>query len=374
VIIDANLLKLVSQMIEIPSVSGDERTILAWLTSALEHQTFDEVHSTDLFVAGRLRGSSSDTAIVLCGHVDTVSAGDEQSWTTSPWNATVCGTSLRGLGSTDMKGGFAAQLCAAIDCRSVIDRDVWIVGVAEEETTGAGSQSFNRWFSDRYAYTDVQCVIAEPTDLDRIEVGHRGNMFVNATWNGPSGHGSDQDLYIPSAMHGAAQFLVDVPNVVDGLDVFADELLGHPSVVATSIIAGSDTSPNKIAGQATVVLDIRTTPTFEREAANWLEQLGHKYGFTYGTLHDPIPAALCPSDALIVRQLAAASGVEKLSASRGATDQVFFQNCGIPTVVFGPGTFDLAHTRDESIELDLLQQSYEMFCRLLRGQTVSDAG
>jgi acetylornithine deacetylase len=39
---------------------------------------------------------------------------------------------------------------------------------------------------------------------------------------------------------------------------------------------------------------------------------------------------------------------------------------GIPSIVFGPGSIDQAHTADESVELDQVEAAFEFYQHFLR--------
>ena len=49
-----------------------------------------------------------------------------------------------------------------------------------------------------------------------------------------------------------------------------------------------------------------------------------------------------------------------------ATDAAFISAAGIPTVVFGPGSIEQAHTDDEWLPLDQLEQAAEILYRFCR--------
>ena len=48
------------------------------------------------------------------------------------------------------------------------------------------------------------------------------------------------------------------------------------------------------------------------------------------------------------------------------TDAAMISAAGVPTVVFGPGSIDQAHTADEWIALDQLPQASEILYRMMR--------
>jgi acetylornithine deacetylase len=49
-----------------------------------------------------------------------------------------------------------------------------------------------------------------------------------------------------------------------------------------------------------------------------------------------------------------------------ATNAAFLAAAGVPTVVFGPGSIEQAHTADEWITLDQVHQAAEIFYRFAR--------
>jgi acetylornithine deacetylase/succinyl-diaminopimelate desuccinylase-like protein len=65
--------------------------------------------------------------------------------------------------------------------------------VNQEETTGSGSTDCLDWFVANYKhkYLHVAGLLPEPTGLQSIEIGHKGNAFIKLTVAGESGHGSE---------------------------------------------------------------------------------------------------------------------------------------------------------------------------------------
>ena len=165
---------LTKQLIAIPSVSGNEGQILADIARRLM-PVCDDVITKPGFTAGVIRASQqpAQRAVILCGHVDTVSPGDVSAWQHNPWQPWVTDGRLYGLGASDMKAGVTLHMTVAAKYAQQRrnDLDVWCVAVAHEEIDGAGSAAFAQYFSHAAQYDDVSCLIAEPTD-GQIEIGH----------------------------------------------------------------------------------------------------------------------------------------------------------------------------------------------------------
>lgn len=362
---------LLEQLISIPSVSGDEAAILAFCQQWLANNGADEVIAEPLFTAGVVRAKGAavaSRAIILCGHIDTVSAGDESSWTSSPWQPRQAEDRLHGLGASDMKAGVAAQMTAFAHYATAPrdDLDVWCVQVANEEVDGAGSAAFTQFFTAHTQYQEATCLIAEPTDMAHIEIGHRGNRFVEFIFHGKSGHASQEEHYTTSALPAVVTLLQDLPALREQLHAaHTDSVLGQPSFTPTRISPEGGFSNNQTVAASLVAVDIRTTPSLDAAFDDWMGQVADHYGMSWRYAADPVSSALCPVDAPIVKALQSLAPHTTVTVSPGATDQAFFQSRGINTAVFGPGNFDQAHTADESVSLNLTERAHQLYTDLL---------
>ena len=52
-------------------------------------------------------------------------------------------------------------------------------------------------------------------------------------------------------------------------------------------------------------------------------------------------------------------------AARYGTNASVLASAGVPSLVFGPGSIAQAHTADESIDLDQVDQAARILCRLI---------
>ncbi|MBS7346311.1 MAG: M20/M25/M40 family metallo-hydrolase, partial [Candidatus Sacchiramonaceae bacterium] len=204
-----DILELTKKLISIKSFSGDEKSVFEFASDWFRRNKFEYIKQDEMFVAALKTKTGAPKAIILSGHLDTVVSGDESLWSASPFEATRKSGKLIGLGSSDMKAAVAAQMLAVRDSERD-DLDIWSVAVANEEIDGAGSEAFMEWFQAEFDYDEVVCVIGEPTDLDRIEVGHRGNRFVKLEFAAISGHASQQASFDSSALAKASLFLADI--------------------------------------------------------------------------------------------------------------------------------------------------------------------
>ena len=365
-----DIIELTEQLIAIPSISGNETEILHFVASWMQSVNFDKVITEKRFTTGLIRASKqpAQRALILCGHVDTVSPGDESAWRQSPWQPYVTDGRLYGLGATDMKAGVALQMIAAAEYANKRrdDLDVWCVAVASEEVDGAGSADFAKYFSEKTQYEEVSCAIAEPTD-NRIEIGHRGNKFVEFIFERTSSHASQESAYYDSSLPAVVSFLNDLPEIREQLHAaYSHDILGAPSFTPTRIEPAESYSNNKTAGVSSVMVDIRTTPPLDADFENWVDEIAARYDCTWRHPATPVPSALCDTNAKILKTMQRLLPEAETAVSYGGTDQAFFQAIGTETVIYGPGDFDQAHTVNESVSVARIRQTHGIYQQLIQ--------
>lgn len=364
------IIELTKQLIAIPSVSGDETAILRFVADWLNSSEFDEVIQQQSWTAGVVRAAhhQAKRALILCGHIDTVTPGDTTAWSHHPWQPYEANGRLYGLGASDMKAGVALQLITA---RSYLttrrdDIDLWCVTVAHEEVDGAGSADFTRYFAEHTQYDEVYCMIAEPTD-GNIEIGHRGNRFVEFVFKGQAGHASQETAYEHSALPGLIRFLNHLPQIRHDLhQQYPDHTLGQPSFTPTRVSPEGSYASNQTTAASCVAVDIRTTPSLDAVFDSWIDQLAHHYDCSWRYAATFVPSALCREDAAVLQTMQRIAPQASVTVSAGATDQAFFQSIGAQTIIYGPGDFDQAHAIDESVSLQRLATTYELYQQLIK--------
>ena len=363
---------LTKQLITIPSVSDDESEILSFVAEWMDQAGFDQVITKERFTAGLIRGKSKASqpagkALLLCGHIDTVPAGDESAWQGSPWQPRTKGDRLYGLGASDMKSGVAIQMIAGQSYLTERrdDLDLWCVAVAHEEVDGAGSADFTKYFAQNTSYNQASCIIAEPTDR-RIEIGHRGNRFIELTFERASGHSSQESAYRNSSLPPIVSLLNDLPTIQDKLHHdYHDESLGDPTFTPTRIEPDGTYPGNKTASASHLAVDVRTTPELDADFDKYLDQLSVKYHCSWHYATDPVSSAQCAPDAPILNTARDVIPEAETAVSFGATDQAFFQAIGIQTIIYGPGDFAQAHAIDESVSISQIEQAYHIYRQII---------
>jgi acetylornithine deacetylase len=146
-------------------------------------------------------------------------------------------------------------------------------------------------------------------------------------------------------------------------------LVGAPSFSVCTIRGG--VAVNVIPDYCEIEVDRRTVPGESLESITGeIEESIRAIAASYKIdvdIESPFivdPPLDTPGDSPIVRQLGEAIdaivGKHAVVGVPFGTDASKLSHVGVPTVVFGPGDIDLAHTRDESIALEEVAQATEI--------------
>lgn len=201
-------------------------------------------------VIGRLPGVGGGRSLMLYGHLDTVGVEGM----TAPFDPEVLDGRMYGRGTYDMKGGVAACLAAA---RAVVESgtphrgDLYVVGVADEETESRGMQQVLELIRPDAA------IVTEATELD-IGVAHKGFCWIEVVTEGRAAHGSRPDEGV-DANQMMGRFLA-------AFEAHAEAIRrgpSHPLVGSGSAHVGTihgGTGPSIYAATCRVELERRTLP------------------------------------------------------------------------------------------------------------------
>lgn len=356
---------LLSNLVRIKSYSGEEEKIKTYIKKWFQNKGIKTiVQGENLLV--HLEGKDKNRAFIFNAHMDTVSAGDERKWRYGPWNPTSVQGRLIGLGTSDMKAGLAAtMLLAEKYSRKTPLVDLWFTFVAREETDGNGIKTFAAWFAKKgffKKYRDLAAIFTEPTSMNEIEYGHRGNMFILAETTGGSGHASrPQDLKDHSVRKMIAFADKLYLEVKKWRKEFPSKVFEPPTVGEfTSVHAGVRVgikegkkfeivpeSPNKFPANCWATFDVRTTPEFHPVAYKRIKEFGKSMGVKIGLAFPPFPTGYTDPSEKIVLIAKKILGSPKLSVSQASADLGFLTIKGVKAIILGPGDKDQAHKVNE---------------------------
>lgn len=357
--------RLLTGLVRLPSLSGEEGAVADFLSRAL--RTFCDVElGPGGAVVGELRRDKGP-AILLTGHLDTVSPGDEGAWSVPPFSGEVREGRLYGRGAVDMKGAIAAQVAGAAQALAELRGTLLFAYVTHEET--AEGLVLGRVL-DRLPRPDL-VVLGEPTDL-RLGIGHRGRAVLRVEARGRTAHAS-----MPELGDNAIQRLAIVLPKLLSLPLPRDPMLGKATVTPVSI--SSSPGGPVVPDRCTVLLDRRLVRGERLDSVLSLYKeldLGVRVEIAREALtaytgevlevEEFFPAWLMDPQDPWVQRAQAALGNVPLKVWRFSTDGV--ESCGrrgIPTVGYGPGDERLAHQPDEHLPLADLEAAVAGYRRLI---------
>lgn len=326
-----------------------------------------------LNVVGRWKGSGASEhlkggALILNGHVDVVSAGNEALWSALPWGGEIRGGRLYGRGSCDMKAGLAAGIFALQALQRLgfqPAHDILVESVAGEESGGAGTLA-----TIVRGYRADACVVLEPT-LMRICPLQSGALTFRLTVPGKATHAAmrqhgvsavDKFILVYQAFQQLeterhAHFhnnLYDEPRFAAPISIGSVHAGEWHSTVAEKAVAEGRMGvfPGEQAAEARGALEEAVART--AAADPWLKEHPPVVEWFEGQFesgatdpHHPLIDALSAAHAEVLGESPAVRGVPY-----GSDLRLFTNHAHIPTVLYGPGDVTLAHGVDEYIVLE----------------------
>lgn len=328
-------------------------------------------------IVARLDGDIDAGLLLFEAHQDTVPV---DGMTIDPWDPQVRDGRVYGRGSCDIKGGMACMLTALVRLAEEKPPGMPTLVMAcsaNEEFGTAGAGLIPKLWQGPDAFLPRRpdaAIVAEPTMLN-VVVAHKGTVRWHCHTSGVAAHSS-----APEKGDNAVYRMAEVLQVLDDYarnelpQYGSHRLLGSPTL-SVGLISGG-ISVNTVPDRCTIEIDRRLLPGDDAEAA-WrhaADFVQGRLGADFPVQHDrPYQASTGLSDtgnsALAEELLATIRDCGHDCQSIGVpfgTDAPAFAAAGVPTVVFGPGDIQQAHTVDEWIAIDQLHWATEVLYRFAR--------
>ncbi|HMA98422.1 MAG TPA: M20/M25/M40 family metallo-hydrolase [Wenzhouxiangella sp.] len=292
-----------------------------------------------------------DSSVLFNCHLDTVPVGE--GWTKPGLELTVEAGKAFGRGVCDIKGAAAALLAVA----ESTEQPMAILFSSDEE--GAGSCCISNFLenSDHQAFEQV--VVCEPTEC-RAVLAHRGYLSVKGHFRGVMGHSSEARALSDNANHRAARW------TSAALEYCAQEAeAGRPTCFNLGLFNGG-TKSNVISGDARLHYSARLGPGQSNEILfDALKDLAGARDWSEWEIPfsgPPLPAA--------GQDDAAATGFCKRLGFAMAgpvgfwTEASLFSDAGLAAIVLGPGNIAQAHSVDEWVTIEQLEQAETLYRKI----------
>ena len=325
-----NPFTLTRQLIDIPSLTGDEQAVAQFLATQLETLGYnvERQHvNDDRF--NLIATTSDKPQLVFSTHLDTVppfieSSEDEEY--------------IYGRGSCDAKGIIAAQVFAAEHLRANGLNNLGLLFTVDEELSSAGAQLANNHPLARECRFLIN---GEPTD-NRLAIGTKGSLRLILTTEGRAAHSA-----YPEAGDSAIEKLIDVLNDIRACAWPSDEFFGETTCNIGVLNGG--TRPNVIPDHARAELQIRLATDIEHVQRMVEQAVAGRAQVEYASAHDPVRLFSVPGfDNCVVRF---------------TTDVPYLSNWG-QALLLGPGSILDAHTEHEKIAKQELERAIELYVSL----------
>jgi acetylornithine deacetylase len=333
------------------SVSGEEEALADFLEGLLKRNGVTPARIGNSLLATVGQGP----VLLLDTHLDTVPPAP--GWTRDPWNVEAVDGKIYGLGSNDAKASVAAMTVAFLAFREAdLPFTLALALVEGEETRGTGTEAVLAELARR-GTPPVAAVVGEPTGLD-VAVAQKGLMVLELVAKGDACHAAHAaTLGATNAARRLAHDLVALEAVDFGPP---HPRLGPVTLEPTLLRAG--TARNVVPGEATAVLDVRTTPALDRREV--VERIGRMVASEVRVLSDRLLPRETPEESALVAAVLRARPQARLFGSATLSDLVFMD--GIPAIKCGPGRTERSHTPDEFVLEEEVLDGARFYTRLVR--------
>lgn len=373
------IIQFFRDIVAIPSTDSQLKAVGERIGEEMKRLKYDEVRFDRMGnILGRI--GNGPRVLVYDSHIDTVAVGDVKNWPWDPFKGKVEDGVLYARGACDEKGstpGMVYGLAMARDLGLLEGFTAYYFGNMEEECDGIAPNSFVE--VDPKVKPDF-VVIGEPTKM-QIYRGHKGRVELSVTARGKSAHAAHHHLG-----DNAVYKMIDIIKGIQELDgrLHEDEFLGKGTVTVTDAEVHT-ASLNAVPERFTIYLDRRLTfgesraeafaqvfaliPDDKFDSIEVTELAFDKPSYTGFVF--PVskfyPAWALEENHALVK--AGQKTIQWLWNESRPTGKWGFSTNGtywagkakIPSIGFGPGEEEWAHTMEEHINLDQVARATEFY-------------
>lgn len=382
-----DIIKFMREICAIPSMDSKIGPVGERIGAEMRRLKYDEVRFDKMGnIMGRV--GSGAKVIVYDSHVDTVGIGDRSAWGWDPFEGKVENGVLYARGACDEKGstpGMVHGLAIARDLGLLEGWTAYYFGNMEEWCDGIAPNTFVE--VDPKVRPDF-VVIGEPTKM-LVYRGHKGRVEIKVVAKGKSAHAASNHLG-DNALYKMLELISGIRDLEPKLG--DHEFLGHGKITVSDMQVKTP-SINAVPDEATIYIDRRLTFGEDKNAA--IEQVrslippAHRDSITVEEMFydDPsytgfvfpvdkyFPAWAYEESHPIVRagqKTRTLIGLPDAPSGKWnfSTNGIYWAGkAKIPSIGFGPGDEETAHTIHDSVSLDDMVKAtefYALFPSILR--------
>jgi acetylornithine deacetylase len=315
----------------------------------------------------RLPGRHAGRRIILEAHADTASI---TGMTIPPFDPVIRDGRMYGRGSCDTKAGLAAMMHAVASVHEAETRpecEVWMVAAADEEHSFRGVLKLCQGLEAEAA------IVAEPTEL-RPVIASKGVLRWKVCTFGKAAHSSKPHLGVNAIVH-MTRVIEAFEKAAASFECNAHPLLGR-ATLSIGVIRGG-VQVNFVPDRCEIEIDRRLLPGEKSDEvlAGYRAMLDRlcegdramRLGIEPPMIVDE--ALETPPDSPVART---AADVLRRMGLPGelvgvpyGSDASKLARHGVPSIIFGPGSIDLAHAAVEYVECAHVVQAEEFYREFL---------
>ena len=335
--------ELLKRLISTPSISRDEQAASDILADFIGECGLPVQRIGNNILVQETLDPQKPT-LLLNAHIDTVKP--VATWTRNPFEPTIEGDRLYGLGSNDCGGGLVSLLAAY----RLLRGETLQYASCEEEVSGANGFSLAL---PQLPPIDV-AIVGEPTGLQPA-IAEKGLMVVDGIARGKSGHAARNE-----GVNAIYEALDDLVWLRDYRFKKESELLGPTKMTVTVINSG--TQHNVIPDECRFVIDIRTNEYYQNEyVLAFLQKHMKKCELTARSFR--LSSSHISADHPLIRRC-----IELGMTPFGSptlSDQALMP---FPSFKLGPGESSRSHSADEFVCLSEIEKAIGNYCYLISNE------
>ena len=261
------IVAFMQKLIRTRSVTGDESEMGRLMAQECEKDGLDveivEPAENRTSVIARYKGSTGKPRVMVYSHMDTVPAGDPESWTYPAFSATIADGILWGRGTADNKVATCATTMAFRAIRSLgigLKGDIIFTHVADEEN--GGKFGFRNILDSGYAEGVDYLFYGHGGRKEQIGIAANGSASVVITVKGRAAHTRSLEDGI-NAVEKAAELIVWLKKLGDEVNKREYPLPGTDTIMKSRFSVNKCdgyVSTNTVPDKCEIIIDRRTTP------------------------------------------------------------------------------------------------------------------
>jgi acetylornithine deacetylase len=339
-------IELLKQLIETPSLSGEENDTASLIENFLRDEGSEPKRKDNNVWAYNKNYDPAKPSILLNSHHDTVKPNN--GWTYQPYKATLENGKLTGLGSNDAGAPLVSLMAAFIFFSKQQDLKYNLIfsATGEEETSGA--KSIRSVLGD-FGKFDF-AIVGEPTGME-MAIAEKGLIVLHLQANGVAGHAARGN-----GVNAISKAIEDV----NWFNTFKfpkeSKMLGPVRMSVTGINGG--VQHNVIPDKCTFMVDIRSTDAYTNDEILEIIRANVSSDILRAS-NNLNPSSIGEKHSLVL-------AAKKLGIPRFASPTLSDQSqINTPSVKIGPGLSERSHTANEFVYLSEIEQGVEKYIQLL---------